>query len=339
MSLRRTLVLLAAALLLLLPFAPQARAEVSELRLAYQYGLSYLPLIVAQQQKLIEKHAAAAGLPELRLDFVRLSGGAAVNDALLSGSIDVGSGGLGPLLTIWDKTRGSLDVRAIAALDRVAIPLNTNQPRIRTLADITPADRIAVPAVKVSIQSVLLQIAAEQAFGPGRQGALDDRTVSLKHADAVASLLSGSGDVTLHFTQQPFGLQELRDPRIHTVLTSADILGGPATLNAVYTTARFRAANPRVTGAILAALREADAFIAAHPAEAARLYLEVEKTQGVDAGEIETLITDPRLGGYQVAPFGVTRLAAFLHRVGALANPVGSWKDLFFSDLHQESGS
>jgi len=316
-----------------------AAAEVAEVRLAYQYGLSYLPLIVAQQQNLIEKHAKSAGLGELKVGFVRLGGGSAVNDALLSGSLDFGAAGIGPLLTIWDKTRGNLDVRAVAALDRVAIPLNTNNPAIRSVADFTAADRIAVPAVKVSIQSVLLQIAAEQALGKGHHTALDDRTVSLKHPDAVASLVSGSGDITAHFTQQPYGLLELRDPKVHTILTSADILGGPATLNAVYTTARFRESNPKVTAAVLAALREADAFISAHPEAAARLFIEAEKTQGIGVEEITTLIVDPRLGGYQVAPAGIERLAEFLHRTGALAHPLSSWKDAFFPELYQESGS
>ena len=85
---------------------------------------------------------------------------AGLNEALLSGSVDIGAGGIGPLLTIWDKTRTSLGVRAIAALDRSTLILNTNNPTVRTLADFTARDRIAVPAVKVSIQSINLPTTA-----------------------------------------------------------------------------------------------------------------------------------------------------------------------------------
>ncbi|MFZ4802246.1 MAG: ABC transporter substrate-binding protein, partial [Chlorobium sp.] len=37
-------------------------AEVSEVRIAKQYGLTYLPLIILEEQKLIEKHALKSGL-------------------------------------------------------------------------------------------------------------------------------------------------------------------------------------------------------------------------------------------------------------------------------------
>ena len=57
-------------------------------------------------------------------------------------------------------------------------------------------DRIAMPAVKVSIQAVTLQMAAEQEFGQGQHGRLDHLTVSMSHPDATAALLSGRSEVT-----------------------------------------------------------------------------------------------------------------------------------------------
>ncbi len=46
-----------------------ARAEISEVRISQQYGLTFLPLIVARNQHFIEKHAAAAGLTDLKNDM------------------------------------------------------------------------------------------------------------------------------------------------------------------------------------------------------------------------------------------------------------------------------
>lgn len=77
---------IALCLLALLHSAP-AQAE-GRLRIAKQYGIVYLLLDVAKDQKLIEKHGKAAGL-DIDVEFRQLSGGAAVNDALLTGSIDV----------------------------------------------------------------------------------------------------------------------------------------------------------------------------------------------------------------------------------------------------------
>jgi len=327
---RTLLAMVFGALLLSRPLC----AEVAEVRISEQFGLAYLPLIVAKDQGLVEKHAKAAGLPDLKVSYFQFSGGAAVNDALLSGGVDFGSAGIGPLLTIWDKTKGNLDVRGIAAIDRNAIMLNTNNPSIKTIADFTDKDRIAVPSVKVSIQSVLLEIAAEQAFGMGNYAKLDPLTVSLKHPDAHAALLSGGAGLTAHFSQSPYGLQQLSSPKIHTVLTSNEILGGPATLNVIYTTARFHDANPKVTAAVLAALREADDYIATHKAAAAKLFVDVEKPAGVTPDLVEGILSDANLSGFQVTPAGVDPIADFLARTGGLSNKPASWKDYFFPEVY-----
>ena len=84
--------------------AQPARAE-GQIRIAEQFGVVYLMLNVARDQQLIEKAGRNAGL-DIKVDWVRLSGGAAVNDALLSGAVDIAGAGVGPLLTVWDRTHG-----------------------------------------------------------------------------------------------------------------------------------------------------------------------------------------------------------------------------------------
>ncbi|MET5020420.1 ABC transporter substrate-binding protein, partial [Burkholderia pseudomallei] len=83
------------------------------------------------------------------VDWVKLSGGAAINDALLSGSIDIAGEGVVPLLTIWDRTRGRKNVKGVASLGNMPYYLVSNDPRVKTIADITARERIAVPAVTV----------------------------------------------------------------------------------------------------------------------------------------------------------------------------------------------
>ncbi len=67
------------AALSIAPGGNQALAEASEVRIVQQFGLSYLPLHVAVEQKLIEKHARAAGLGDIKVALSRLASGAAVN--------------------------------------------------------------------------------------------------------------------------------------------------------------------------------------------------------------------------------------------------------------------
>src|SRR5215510_3654759 len=97
--------------------APSAHAQVPEIRLARQFSMGYLQLNIMDHHKLIEKHAKALGIPEVKVTWQAFNGPNFMNDALLSGSIDVASGGTPGLLTLWAKTKGTpLEVRGISAL-------------------------------------------------------------------------------------------------------------------------------------------------------------------------------------------------------------------------------
>ena len=67
-----------------------------QIRIAEQHGIVYLLLHVAQDQKLIEKHGKELGV-DIKPEWIKLSGGAAINDALLSDSIDIAGAGVAPL--------------------------------------------------------------------------------------------------------------------------------------------------------------------------------------------------------------------------------------------------
>ena len=63
-------------------------------------------------------------------------------------------------------------------MNSMPLYLNTNNPNVKSIKDFTSKDKIALPAVKVSIQAVTLQMAAEKEFGEGNQNKLDALTVS-----------------------------------------------------------------------------------------------------------------------------------------------------------------
>ncbi|AWJ87420.1 nitrate ABC transporter substrate-binding protein (plasmid) [Azospirillum sp. TSH58] len=332
---RRALCALAGLGLAAAALAGPAAAE-GRIRIAEQYGLGYLPLHVLRHQNLIEKHGKALGL-DISVEWVQLSGGAAMNDALLSDSIDLGSAGVGPLLTIWDRTKGNANVKAIAALNSMPLFLTTTNPNVKTLKDFTDKDKIALPAVKVGVQARVLQMAVEKEFGEGKFDALDKLTVSLPHPDATAALLSGSSEITGHISSPPFQYQQLRDPKIHKVFSSYDVLGGPHTFNLIWAKEAFRTKNPKTYQAFLGALKEAMDVINADHATAADIYL-AQNRGDLDKAFVVSILDDPD-NQFTVAPAGVGTFADFMHKVGAMKNKPASWKDLFFEDLHGETGS
>jgi NitT/TauT family transport system substrate-binding protein len=317
--------------------AGTAHAEVSEVRLAQQFGIGYLPLHVVENQKLIQKHAEKAGIKNIKVSWAQFGAGNAMNEAILSGNLDFASGGVGPLLTIWSKTKGRQDVRGVAALNSMPLYLNTINPNVKTIKDFTEKDKIALPAVKVSIQAVTLQMAAEQAFGPGNANKLDPLTVSMRHPDGMAALLSGKSEITAHLTSPPFQYQELENKNVHRVLSSYDVLGGPGTFNLVWATKKFRDDNPKVYAAFVAALDEAMEFIKAKPQEAAEIYIKEEKSKA-PVESILKMIKDPEIS-FTTSPQKVMKYAEFMNKTGAIEHKPAEWKEIFFPEIHGKQGS
>jgi NitT/TauT family transport system substrate-binding protein len=325
-----------AATALSLVILPAAHAEMSEIHVSRQYGISYLPLMIMEDQKLIEKHAKTAGI-DVKVDWSKFASGAVMNDALLSGNLQFASGGVAPFTTLWAKTRSNLDVKAVAAINSMPLYLVTNNPKVKTLKDFTDKDKIALPAVKVSIQAVTLQMAAEKAFGAGQEHKLDHLTVSMSHPDGETALLSGKSEITAHLSSPPFQYQELEHKGMHRVLNSYDVLGGPATFNVVWTTAKFHDENPKVYAAFVAALDEATAQINGNKRAAAETYLRISKDKD-SLDDILKMLNDPEIK-YTTTPNNVMKYVDFMHKIGSIKVKPDSWKDMFFPNAQKLSGS
>jgi NitT/TauT family transport system substrate-binding protein len=327
----------AAAFLLLALGATAAHAEPAEIRIARQTGIGYLQLHVAQELRLIEKHAREAGLGDVKVTYQIVTSPAAMNDMLIGGQIDLVGGGLPPSLVIADRTRGNLDVRNLAALGEQPLDFNTNNPALTRLEDLTERDRIALPAVKVSTQAILLQMAAEAAFGRGQHERLDPITVGLGHPEAAAALIAGRSEITVHFASAPFTYQERERPGIRRLFSSYDIVGGPMTTTNAWMTGRFYNANPKTARAIYGALAEATELINRDHAEAARIYLKLENAK-LDPVFVEKMLADPETA-FTLKPQRVFKIADFLHRIGTLKAKPADWRDFFFPIAQQGEGS
>lgn len=307
------------------------------IRIAEQYGIVYMLLNIAQDRKLIERHGQKKGI-DIQVDWIKLSGGAAVNDALLSGSIDIAGAGVGPLLTIWDRTYGRQNVKGVASLGNFPYYLISNNPKVKTIADFTEKDRIAVPAVTVSVQARYLQMAAARQWGDPHFNRLDKLTQAVPHPDATAAIIAGKTEITGHFANPPFQDQELAsNPDAHIVLKSYEVLGGPSSATVLYAVEKFRKENPKTYSAFLDALTEAADIARTNPELAADIYLRVNKSN-IDRELLLKVIKNPEVQ-FKIAPENTFKLAQFLHRVGAIKNQPKSWQDYFFEEEATAQGS
>lgn len=329
-------ILCIAAVVVSLSSAQSARAE-GKIRIAEQFGIVYLLLNVAQDQKLIEKHGKKNGV-DIDVEWLKLSGGSAVNDALLSGSIDIAGAGVGPLLTIWDRTLGKQNVKGVASLGNFPYYLVTNNPAVKSIADFTDKDRIAVPAVGVSVQSRILQLASAKLWGDKEFARLDKFSVAVPHPDAAAAIIKGGTEITGHFGNPPFQEQELAgNPNARIVLNSYQVLGGPASATVLYATEKFRNDNPKTYKAFIDALAEAAQFITKNPEKAADIYIKVSSAN-IDRNLLLKIIKNPEVQ-FKITPQNTYTLAEFMHRIGAIKNKPASVKDYFFDDVHNVAGN
>ncbi len=326
----------AAAAALALGVSSTAQAE-GKIRIAEQFGIVYLLLNVAQDQKLIEKHGKKQGV-DIDVDWVKLSGGSAVNDALLSGSIDVAGAGLGPLFTIWDRTAGRQNVRAVASLGNFPYYLVSTNPAVKSIADFSQKDRIALPAVTVSVQARILQMAAAKQWGKLEFKKLDPITQTVPHPDAAAALIAGKTELNAHFGNPPFQEQELAgNPAAHIVLNSYEVLGGPSSATVLYATEKYVKENPKTYRAFIDALVDAAQLASSNPEAAADAYLRVNKGN-IDRNLLIKVIKNPQVQ-FKVAPQNTLGLAQFLHEVGAIKTRPASWRDYFFAHPALDKGS
>jgi NitT/TauT family transport system substrate-binding protein len=317
-------------------FSTSVFAEPVEITVAKEYGIGYLPYMIMENNKLVEKHAAALGLKDLKITWQTFGGSGLMQSAMIAGRLDFASSGVPWFLTMWDKLNGQ--VKSPGALDSMPIYLNTRNPNVKTIKDFTDKDRIALPAVKSSIQAITLQMAAAAMFGTENAAKLDPLTVSLSHPDAMNALLSGISEIDSHFGSPPFQDLELKDPRIHRVLSSYDLTGGQTTFIIAWTSAKFHDENPKTYQAFVDALLEAQAFINSRPADAAKIYLAMSGDKRLTQEELMSILRNPDYRFTNV-PQNIMRYAEFMLRSGSIKKKPPSWKDLFFPNAHDTPGS
>lgn len=323
-----------AAIVGALALAPTpARAEVDEVHLVRQFGIGYLPLTIMMHEKLVEKHAAKAGMPGLKTKWSQLGNAVPINDGLISGTVHFGSGGIAPMVQAWDRTKTSVRMHGVGALCALPVYLVSRHP-YKGVKDFKETDRISMAGAGQSIQTLYLQMAIAKEFGIANYKKLNHLYVNLSHPDGLAALLSG-GEVTASFLSPPFQYRAL-EKGMHKVLSSYDVFGGPTSFLAVWSTGKFRDANPKTFKAVADAFREATDIINKDRKRAAEIY--VKDIAGKEKVEdVVRQLSDPEWS-FALAPTRLMPLANFMFEAGIIKTKPGGWKEMFFPEVHDLSG-
>jgi NitT/TauT family transport system substrate-binding protein len=315
--------------------APAPAAESNEFRIGRQPGLVYLQAIIMEDQKLVEKHAAALGLKDLKVEYKIITSGGVMTESILSDSVDIAVTGVSNLLLVWGKTNGQ--IKAVTGMAGVPFFMLTRNASVKSIKDFGPNDRIAVPTIRVSMQAMMMGIALEQAWGPGQHGRLDTNQVQLGHPEALAALLNPQHEVNSHFSIAPFQNIEMKSPLVHKVFVSTEVLGGPITISNCFAKQSFVDANPLKVKAFIAAEDEASELVTKDPKAAAEIYLRVTKEK-LTVDELVDIIKQPG-AIFSSTPQRTMLWADYMHRIGLIKQKPTSWKDFTFPMIHDRAGS
>ena len=337
MSRREAVAAMAAgAGLLAAPAVVRAQAPLT-VKFAQQRGLLYLPVDEMVTGGILQQEATKLGLGKVDATAATLSGPGPVVDAILSGAADYGTVALPSLLNLWEKTRGSAnEVKAIGTVSNGAMTLYTINPNVKTLADFTEKDRIAVPTVRISFNSMMLQMAAEKLWNDPHR--LDHLTVGLGHPDAVTALSAGweKATITSHIAVQPYTARGLKIPGAHIITDSREVFGGPLTQITLIATKQTKEKNPTLFKAVANALNASIKVANADKKAAAVLWKNAQKASD-NLDELVALLDDPGFE-FTSTPHRIAYFAAFLNRIGTLKPKLADWKDLFWETAYNQKG-
>jgi NitT/TauT family transport system substrate-binding protein len=326
----------AGAGLLAAPAIVRAQAPL-QVKFAQQRGLLYLPVDEMVTGGILQQEATKLGLGKVDATAATLSGPGPVVDAILSGAADYGTVALPSLLNLWEKTRGSAnEVKAVGTVSNGAMTLYTINPAVKSIADFTEKDRIAVPTVRISFNSMMLQMACEKIWNDPHK--LDHLTVGLGHPDAVTALSAGyeKATITAHIAVQPYTARGLKIPGAHIITDSREVFGGPLTQITLIATKQTKEKNPTLFKAVANALDASIKVANADKKAAAVLWKNAQKaSESVE--DLVALLDDPGFE-FTTQPHRIAFFAAFLNRIGTMKTKLGDWKELFWETAHSQPG-
>jgi NitT/TauT family transport system substrate-binding protein len=316
---------------------PNVAAAQTEVKIGIGFGVGFLPMFIADEMKLVEKQAKAAGL-DVTASYRRFSGSSAMQDAVLSGSVDVGVYGVAAMLIAWDKARNTpQQIFGIAGVNSSPLVLVANKPDAKTIQDLAPTDKIAMPAL-VSPQMYALQMIAEKIYGKGQQDKLKPQVVALPHPESLNAMLTGGTEVKAYFSTPPFTQLVLDSGKAKAIASSEDAFGGRSTFLAAGATKKWLEANPKMADVLIKAIDEASDIIRKDPKKAAEIYLKAEPSKLLDQTRVEAMLKSMP-DDFGTAVYGVKTLADFMGRVGGIKNIPAKWSDVFVPALHASASN
>ncbi len=335
----RALATLLVALVFATPGAAQTRGQgeraqrSGEIAIGVGHGIGFLPLFIAQDLRLLDKHARANGLNG-KLALRRFPAAAPMRQALAKGEIAAGAYGLPAFLLARDAARQTpQELLVVSGLTTLPLLLLTARPNIRAINDLKPADKIAVPMLTAP-QVSYLSMQTHPWFGRER---LRQQLVVMPHQESLDALTEGKS-IAAYFSSPPFTQIALKDSKVRAVTSSVDIMGGKTSFLVMASPKSALTSHPKLAEVLAKAIEEASTIIRNDPRRAAMIWLKWEPSHTLDARTVEGILRDLK-DDFGNGVFGVEATATYLRRDNRLKDRVSTWKDVVAPAVAAGQGS
>ena len=290
------------------------------LHVAYQYGLAYAPLILVQQNELIEKAYSEATGKTVEVFWDQMSSGADINVGIASGNLDVGFMGVAPAITGISKKVG---YKIFTNLSGQEHGMMTNDPELQSLADLVGSDKQIALVNIGSIQHIILGLTLK-ANGYDAH-ALDANLVGMKHPDGKAALESGS--IPCHLTSNPYIYKERANEALHEIVEVKNAWAPDNSFIVGVASEALNAEHPELYAALCQALAEAIDMVNADFEATAKITCEY------NGNTFEDELFYLKAGSYGAETKGLLDLARFMYENNFVEVSFESYRDLVFDNV------
>jgi len=292
-----------------------AETAPSAVNIAHLPGIGYMPFIVMKMQNRLAKR-----WPQTAFSWQEVSP-TVTTDGIITGRLQIAATGTTAFLIGVEK---GVPWKMLCSANTSDLPCVVIDPKIRSIADLKPTDKIAVPSLTSSQTLVLRKGLQNAGLDPH---SLDTAFVALEPPDAVQALLSRQ--ITAHMSAPPFYQTEVqKGARI--ILHSKDVFGVEATMAVAVANTGFAQQYPQFVADFMKEYADAADFVRAHPDDAAKIY--VADTEGkADLSETTEILRSS--GGYlfRMTPRGVLQIGALMKQMGQLQNVPASMASMEFA--------
>ena len=309
---RRVLLGTALAAPLIMPQRTMADTT-KKIAIAVQPGLSYAPIAIAKENRWIED-----ALPGVEVEWKTISSSVAIREAMLSGHLHVGAGSIAPFLIGRDR---GFKAKAISVLNTVDLWLVTNNPEIKSIKDIKPEHKIAVPAPDTNQAFALRKIAAVELKNPR---ALDGNMLAMPHPDALQAVLANQ--IAAYMSSPPF--QERALARGARKIGDSRNAFGALPFIVSFATEEFGQKNPAALRAIREAFLKGLSLVNGNRQDAAS-FLSKNSNGRTSVAEYAKLLENPETK-FSSSTDGIEKLASFMYDIGFLRTKVAGIEDVTF---------